>query len=159
MKNRKIMVFAVIALIIIALGVSANVFGFSFSTRYYDTIIEAYNVENDDYIINEEITLVKKDNVAVALCKTTTEEYIITPFKIKNSQYFSLSDVDTLSGLEEIDGDIGESFCRIDGKKVYYNLIETENVENYKKQYQNISFSDQINANDGKTVTLVLYYK
>lgn len=155
------MVFAVIALIIIPLGVSANVFGFSFSTRYYDTIIEAYNVENDDYVINEEITLVKKDNVAIALCKTTTEEYIITPFKIKNSQYFSLSDVVVLSALEleGIEGDIGEFFCQIFGKKVYYNLIEIENAENLKKQYQNISFSEQIKTNDGKTLVLVLYYK
>lgn len=108
---------------------------------------------------DEEIALVKLDNFAVALCKTTTEEYIITPFKIKDGQYFSLSDINILESLEEINGDIGESFCRIDGKKVYYNFIETDNVESYKNQYQKISFSDQINANDGKTLVLVLYYK
>lgn len=155
---KKIVIAAIIIIIVLS-GVSVNIFGFSFSTKYYNTTIEAYNSDNDEYEVNEEIAIVQLYNVAVALCKTTGKEYIITPFKVKDNQYFSLSDVAILSSLEGIDGDIGEELCRIDGKKVYYNLIETENVENYKKQYQNISFSDQINANDGKTLVLVLYYK
>lgn len=158
MKSKKLIIIAAV-IIIVLLGFSVNLFGFSFSTKYYNTTIEAYNSDNDEYEVNEEIAIVQLNNVAVALCKTTGKEYIITPFKVKDNQYFSLSDVDILSSLEGIDGDIGESFCRVDGKKAYYNLIETENVESYKKQYQNISFSDQINTNDGKTVTLVLYYK
>lgn len=156
---KKSIIFAIITVIVILSVGSVDFFGFSYSAKYYNTTIEAYNNENNEYVADEEIALVKLDNFAVALCKTTTEEYIITPFKIKDGQYFSLSDINVLESLEEINGDIGESFCRIDGKKVYYNLIETENVENYKKQYQNISFSDQINANDGKTLVLVLYYK
>lgn len=157
---KKIVIAATI-IIIVLLGVSVNIFGFSFSTKYYNTTIEAYNNENDEYEAKEEIALVYKDDVAVALCKTTTEEYIITPFRIKDGQYFSLSDVVVLSDLEleGIDGDIGEYFCQIFGKKVYYNLIEIENAENLKKQYQNISFSEQIKTNDGKTLTLILYYK
>lgn len=157
---KKIVIAATI-IIIVLLGVSVNIFGFSFSTKYYNTTIEAYNNENDEYEVKEEIALVHKDDVAVALCKTTTEEYIITPFRIKDGQYFSLSDVVVLSDLEleGIEGDIGEYFCQIFGKKVYYNLIEIENAENFKKQYQNISFSEQIKTNDGKTLTLILYYK
>lgn len=156
--KKRIVISIIIIIVILSVG-SIKFFGFSFSSNYYNTTIEAYNNENDEYVVKEEIALVHKDDVAVALCKTTTEEYIITPFRIKDGQYFSLSDVGTLSALEGIEGDIGESFCQIFGKKVYYNLIEIENAENYKKQYQNISFSEQIKTNDGKTLTLILYYK
>ena len=158
MINKKLIIAASI-IIVVLLGVSINLFGFSFSTKYYNTTIEAYNSENDEYEVKEEIAIVQLNNVAVALCQTTSKEYIITPFKVKDNQYFSLSDVDVLSSLEGIDGDVGESFCRIDGNKVYYNLIETENVEDYKKKYQKISFSDLINTNDGKIMILILYYK
>lgn len=160
MKNKRIVILIIIIIVIFSVG-SIKFLGFSFSSNYYNTTIEAYNNENDEYEVKEEIALVHKDDVAVALCKTTTEEYIITPFRIKDGQYFSLSDVVVLSDLEleEIEGDIGESFCQIFGKKVYYNLIEIENAENFKKQYQNISFSEQIKTNDGKTLTLILYCK
>lgn len=161
MKNKKIIFVAAILLVLIVFGFSVDILGFSFSTRYYNTIIEAYNNENTEYVLENELVSARIDNIAVALCKTTNEEIIITPFKVKDSRYYSLSHIDVLDEdqVESIEDDIGESFYRVDGKKVYYNLIETENVENYKKQYLNISFSDQINANDGKTLVLVLYYK
>ncbi len=159
MKNKKIIVVAVILLVLIVFGFSANILGFSFSTRYYSTIIEAYNSENSEYVLKNEIASARIDNIAVALCNTTNEEIIITPFKVKNDKCYSLSHVDVLYDLEKVEEYIGESFYRIDGKKVYYNLIDADKIESYKGQYDNVSFSEYIETNNGKVYVIAVYYK
>ena len=92
------------------------------------------------------------------LGETENNEYIITPFKTKNSKYYSLSHIDEIYDLEEITKDIGESFYRIDGKKTYYNLIVTDEIEQYKKEYTDISFSEYITTGNN-TLVIAVYYK
>ncbi len=157
MKNKKTLV-VIIAIILLVSGCSVNIGGYSFSTRYYDSIVDAYNEANTEYILKKEIASAEFDDVIVVLGETENNEYIITPFKTKNSKYYSLSHIDEIYDLEEITKDIGESFYRIDGKKTYYNLIVTDEIEQYKKEYTDISFSEYITTGNN-TLVIAVYYK
>ncbi len=158
MKNKKILIL-ISAVILLVSGCSASIGGYSFSTKYYNDTVEAYNSENTEYVLKNEIASVVINNLTVILGETQDNKYIITPFKTKNNKFYSLSHVDEIFDFEEITQDIGESFYRIDGEKIYYNLIVVDEIEQYKNEYSNIRFSEYIRINNCKTLVLVVYYK
>lgn len=136
-----------------------NIFGFTFSTRYYDSTIVAYNIENSENRLECEVATATIDDICVILGITEDNEYIITPFKVKNEKFYSLSHWDIIYDINNIGDELGESFYHINGRKVYYNLIKTDDIETYKKQYPKIVFSDHIRFHVPTSYVIAVYYK
>ena len=146
--------------LMIASGVSVNIGGFYFTTRYFSSVTEAYNNENPEQsALKQEVVSATIDNTCVVLGITEDDEYIITPFAIKNDGFYSLSHIDVIYDINNIGEEIGESFYHINGKKVYYNLIKSDDIESYKEQYSDISFSSYIDFNSSTSYVIAVYYK
>ncbi len=156
---KKITIILSIVILLTLLGSSVDIFGFTFSTRYYDSTIVAYNIENSEKRLVSEVATATIDDICVILGITEDNEYIITPFKVKNGKYFSLSHWDLIYDINNIGDELGEDFYHFSGKKVYYNLIKTDDIETYKKQYSNIVFSEHIKFNVSTSYVIAVYYK
>lgn len=119
-KKKVLIFFPIVVLIIIAL--------LCVNSRYYSSEIEAYNALNSaDNIITEKISSVRYDDVEVFLGKTSENEYIVTPFIVKNDKYKSKSDfyICDMTALENT----GNDSYIINSKRYYYNIVKEEFFE------------------------------